>query len=549
MRLFVQVLCLLLPFAEMYVPTIPDGPPSVSDTYLDSLHRKSRTNNGNYLENLNPSRKPKRQPSWLAKRLTPTNNNTSPFFMNATFVINQIAPRDIVNPSRNKHAKLSSSGTFMLQDVSQYNFTRIGGYKRIKQELMQMLDMVQNHEQYQKYNVRLPKGVLLYGPPGNGKTLLARCFAGESKLPIVATSGSEFQEKYVGTGPARVRELFEFARDNKPCMIFIDELDAVARRRGGDGDTAQAERDSTLNQLLVELDGFSSFLDDEILVMASTNRIDILDPALLRPGRIDKKIQVPLPDKDTRKEILDIHMERKPIDSDKEYLVEELTDGMSGAEIEHLLNEATLEAIRNNQLPVTTAQLEDMRESFLIGNQAGDTEPVSDELALRVAIHEMGHVLVAIHCMHHEKPKKVTIRGTSKMLGYTLFPPQQEKLMTLGNLGDRIKVLLGGRIAEEIIFGPESVSTGAADDLQKCQQLAHDMVLLYGMGTQLVYPRMSDKSRGEIDHAVFEVVSTKYFESKSILKEHEYLLTQLGAELVKRGTMTLSDILEFMDKH
>lgn len=437
----------------------------------------------------------------------------------------------------------------MLQDVSQYNFTRIGGYKRIKQELMQMLDMVQNHEQYQKYNVRLPKGVLLYGPPGNGKTLLARCFAGESKLPIVATSGSEFQEKYVGTGPARVRELFEFARDNKPCMIFIDELDAVARRRGGDGDTAQAERDSTLNQLLVELDGFSSFLDDEILVMASTNRIDILDPALLRPGRIDKKIQVPLPDKDTRKEILDIHMERKPIDSDKEYLVEELTDGMSGAEIEHLLNEATLEAIRNNQLPVTTAQLEDMRESFLIGNQAGDTEPVSDELALRVAIHEMGHVLVAIHCMHHEKPKKVTIRGTSKMLGYTLFPPQQEKLMTLGNLGDRIKVLLGGRIAEEIIFGPESVSTGAADDLQKCQQLAHDMVLLYGMGTQLVYPRMSDKSRGEIDHAVFEVVSTKYFESKSILKEHEYLLTQLGAELVKRGTMTLSDILEFMDKH
>lgn len=538
------ILLTLLPFVEMYIPHPPSEAsiPTGANRYLESLKKKKPS--GNYLENLSPARKQRER---FIKRIIPqTQNSTSPFFMNATFVINQISAKDIVNHARRQDSKISSSGTFMLQDVDQYNFTKIGGYKQIKNELMQMLDMVQNPDHYSSYNVRLPKGVLLYGPPGNGKTLLARCFAGESGLSIIVTSGSEFQEKYVGTGPARVRELFEFARENEPCMIFIDELDAVARRRGTDGETAQAERDSTLNQLLVELDGFSSFLDKKILVMASTNRIDILDPALLRPGRIDKKIQVPLPDKETRKEIVDIHIDKKPIDVDREYLIEELTDGMSGAEIEHLLNEATLQGIRNQELPIKARQLENVRESLIIGNEAQEIEPISGEVALRVAIHEMGHVLVAIHSSYHENPKKVTIRGSNKILGYTLFPPQHEKLMTLGSLGDKIKVLLGGRIAEELIFGPESVSTGAADDLQKCQQLAHDMILLYGMGTQLVYPRMSDKSKGEIDDAVFDVVSKKYFEAKAILQQHQHVLTQLGAELVKRESLTMEEILQLM---
>lgn len=545
-------LCVLYSSIQIIHMYIPPPPPStdstISDRYLEGL-RKKRNANNNYLDNLSPVRKQREK---FIKRLVPTTketNNTSPFFMNATFVINQISSNELVNREKKSNSKVSSSGNFMLQNVEQYNFTKIGGYRLIKNELLQMLDMVKNPDNYTLYNVRLPKGVLLYGPPGNGKTLLARCFAGESQLPIIVTSGSEFQEKYVGTGPARIRELFEFARDNTPCMVFIDELDAVARKRGTDGETAQAERDSTLNQLLVELDGFSSFLDKKILVMASTNRIDILDSALLRPGRIDKKIQVPLPDRETRKEIVDIHIERKPIDVDKEYLVSELTDGMSGAEIEHLLNEATLQGIRNNVLPVKVEQLENVRESLLIGNEAQQIQPVSGEIALRVAVHEMGHVLVAINCIYHDNPKKVTIRGSNKVLGYTLFPPNQEKLMTLGSLGDKIKVLLGGRIAEEIIFGPESISTGAADDLQKCQQLAHDMILLYGMGTQLVYPRMSDKSKGEIDNAVFDVVSKKYYEAKAILEQHKHLLTKMGAELVKRESLTLDEIIQLIKKN
>lgn len=537
-------LCLFLFFISN-VSGFLHGGTHASNEYLNSLNKKKRSLN--YIDSLNKQ-------TMTHKRTTRSTvfkkerNNTEPVspvqVVNATFYINTMGghPLKFFN-QKNDLSKESSTGHFQLKTIDNYNFSSIGGYKNIKNELVQILDIIKNPSNYSQYNVRLPKGVLLYGPPGNGKTLLARCFAGESKLPIIATSGSEFQEKYVGTGPARIRELFEFARQNSPCMIFIDELDAVARKRGSDGEASTAERDSTLNQLLVELDGFESFLDNEIFIMSSTNRIDILDPALLRPGRMDKKIQVPLPDKITREEILKIHLHNKPIETDFEHLLNDITEGMSGAEIEHLLNEVILEGIRTNSIPVKTDDLERMKEQIIVGNDYQNTV-VTGELAFRVAVHEMGHALIGYFCIHHENPKKVTIKSTNKMLGYTLFPTFNESLHTIANLEDRIKVLLGGRIAEEIIFGSESVSTGASDDIQKCQKLAHDMILLYGMGKSLIYPSFSDKSKREIDDAVFQIIRKNYYEGKAILQENQGILIKLANLLVDRGTLTLSDIEE-----
>lgn len=517
---------------------------SGSNEYLNSL--KKNNNRIDYLDSL------KKQSSFYSKSrkplTNPNNTNISPVqLINATFVINNLgsSPFKIKKNDIKKENKDSSGGHFQLKTIENYNFSSIGGYKEIKQELLQMLDIIQNPTNYTKYKIRLPKGVLLYGPPGNGKTLLARCFAGESKLPIIATSGSEFQEKYVGTGPARIRELFEFARENSPCMIFIDEIDAVARKRGSDGESSTAERDSTLNQLLVELDGFDSFLDNNIFIISSTNRIDILDPALLRPGRMDKKIQVPTPDKETRKEILDIHLEQKPIETDFEYLLNDITEGMSGAEIEHLLNEVILEGIRKRSLPILTEDLEAMKERIMVGNDYQNTI-VTGEFAFRIAVHEMGHALVGYFSTNHQNPKKVTIRSTNRMLGYTLFPAFNGSLHTLANLEDRIKVLLAGRIAEEIIFGSESISTGASDDLQKCQHLAHDMILLYGMGRSLIYPNYSDRSKREIDDAIFQIIQKNYYIAKTMLKENENSLIKLSHLLVEKASIKFEDIINIL---
>jgi len=480
--------------------------------------------------------------------------NSGPVIMNATFLFPFLAGlKNQNNPYESptkapRGEKSSSSGNFYLQDISKFNFSTIGGYTSIKNELIQVMDMIERPENYSIYNVRLPKGILLFGPPGNGKTLLARCFAGEFHLPIIATSGSEFQEKYVGTGPARIRELFEFARENSPCMVFIDEIDAVARKRGSDGDTAQAERDSTLNQLLVELDGFDSFLDDKIFVMASTNRIDILDPALLRPGRIDKKIQVPIPDRETRREIIKIHSQLKPVNCTLEWMME-LTEGQSGAEIEHLLNEAVLSGIRQGSLPVTEDDLEKVREISILGQNAHEQILLSDEMSKRISIHELGHALIAILATNHENPKKCSILGNQRMLGYTLFPPRNSSsLMTMEDMKDQIKVLLGGRAAEEIIFGTEGVTSGASDDLEKCMRLAHDMVLTYGMGSKIVYPRLSDTSKQEIDDAVSSLINETYTKVKIQLLLHKNLLLHLSGLLMINKTLELEDILRAL-KH
>jgi len=440
--------------------------------------------------------------------------------------------------------KKSASGAFMIEDQLRFNFTSIGGYIEIKEELVQLTDFMRNPGKYEPYNVRLPKGILLYGAPGTGKTLFARCVAGECNIPFISTSGSEFQEKYVGMGAARVRELFEFARENTPCMIFIDELDGIGRHRGADAEAAQAERDQTLNQLLVELDGFRD--NKDILMMGSTNRMDILDPALLRPGRIDKHIHVNVPDFETRCEIINIHIQRKPINATTEKIAK-MTAGWTGAQIENLLNEATLYAIRKNELPVMDATLEKFADYITLGKVMTPLN-LSMSALWRIAVHEMGHTLVAMSGKCHEKPIKCTIVSPNgRMAGYTTFGRDDQKtnsggendnmLLTKEYLMERLQILLGGRIAEELVFGSLSISSGASHDLEQALELSKKMVVELGMGKKIIYARWSQKSLSEMDEDISQTIQEAYDTSFRILKENIDLLRFMSQQLLFSKTL------------
>ena len=444
--------------------------------------------------------------------------------------------------------KTSPTGAFSMENQQLFNFSTIGGYKEIKEELVQVTDFMRQPAKYEPYNVRLPRGILLHGEPGTGKTLFAKCVAGECNIPFIATSGSEFQDKYVGTGAARVRELFEFARQNTPCMIFIDEMDGIGRKRGADAEAAQAERDQTLNQLLVEMDGFKDNL--QIMVIGSTNRIDILDPALLRPGRLDKHIYVTFPDYVTRQEIVSIHSYRKPINVTVDKIAK-LTAGWTGAQIENLLNEATLYGIRKNELPINSTTLEQFVD---YGTMGRIMTPLNLSMASmwRVAVHEMGHALVAFKSNYHEKPIKCTIVSSSgRMAGYTTFGKNDGNggeddglLLTREYLMDRLRILLGGRIAEEIVFGA-SVSSGASNDLEKALDLARKMVMELGMGNRLVYPRWSERSRSEMDEDITQRINEAYESASAILLTHSKILRFMSQQLLLAKTLD-KDQMEFL---
>ena len=391
---------------------------------------------------------------------------------------------------------------FQILKNSDYTFHDVGGYDKIKEELLQSADILINYEKYRKYNVRTPKGMIFEGPPGNGKTLMAKGFSGELNVSFIPVSGSEFSEKYVGVGALRVRELFKLAEENRPCIIFIDEIDAVARKRGNDAVSSNSEKDQTLNQLLISLDGFKH--SNGVFVIGATNRIDLLDAALIRPGRMDKNIFIGNPDSETRKAILRIHSKGKPIDRSIsiDSLVE-MTGGFSGAQIENLLNEAMLRALRESREIINQEDLEYIINRILSGWQSTESK-YSDDIIQRIAIHEMGHAVTGFFSEFHPKLTKISLNLWSpKTPGFTLFESNDENvnIYTKNGLFSHLVVLLGGRIAEELFFG-YSVTTGARKDLDEAYKLAQSMILQYGMGKQNIYPDLSDQSKFLIDQEI-----------------------------------------------
>lgn len=432
------------------------------------------------------------------------------------------------------------SKNFELVYNKDFNFTNIGGYDLIKSELLQCADILVNYTKYEKYNVRVPKGLILEGPPGNGKTILTKAFSGEINVGFIPVSGSQFQEIYVGVGSSRVRELFDFAKKNKPCIIFIDEIDSIGRKRSTDSEHSTSERDSTLNELLVALDGFKN--TNGLFLIGATNRIDLLDNALVRPGRIDKKIYVGNPDRNTRKEILKIHLKGKPCNDDVhiDKLVE-ITNGFSGAEIENLLNEAILLALRENREVITKHDLEIIANRILTGWQITENK-LSQEMITQIAIHEIGHALISIFT-GYRKIIKVTINLWSpKALGFTLFDESIDNIIsTKENLIKEIMVLLGGRVAEEIFYG-DKISSGAVDDFHRVKNIIQKMVLDYGMGTNLFLPYNSDKYREKIDTDIECIFNEAYKETKYLLTNSKPLIKDCANLLIIENEITEDQI-------
>jgi cell division protease FtsH len=433
---------------------------------------------------------------------------------------------------KSKHFEVSQKCTTMFKDV--------GGYENVKQELYQCVDILKNYQKYSQYNVRLPKGLILEGPPGNGKTLISKALAGEANCAFIAVSGADFQEKYVGVGSSRVKELFKLARENVPCIIFIDEIDALGRKRTTDSDSSSSERDSTLNSLLVELDGFKD--SSGIFIIAATNRIDLLDSALIRPGRIDKKIYIGLPDATTREAILNIHIKRKPYDNTiiPKDLVE-ITEGFSGAQIENLLNEAMLNALRYNNTKFSYTDFDLVLNKMIAGWQPNQHEFTSNIID-RIAIHEMGHAVVGILSKHHSKVTKVVINLSSpKSPGYTVFEGSTSNIYIREALFEHLMILLAGRIAEELFYGV-SVTTGAINDFEEALILAEKMIKYYGMGENIIYPSLSEKYKETIDNEVLKLINQSYECAQFIITESKDLIYETS-EILKVDKILKADMI------
>ena len=448
--------------------------------------------------------------------------------------------RDIFGRPIRSTLRNKKSENFEVVTKSPINFKHVGGYENIKQELNQCIDILSNYTKYAPYSVRVPKGLILEGPPGNGKTLLAKALAGEAKCSFIAVSGSEFQEKYVGVGSSRIRELFKLAKDSIPCIIFIDEIDALGRKRSSDGETSGNERDNTLNELLVALDGFKN--TSGVFVIGATNRADLLDPALMRPGRIDKRIFIGNPDTSTRRAILNIHSRGKPHDETVVFDdIVEVTNGLSGAQIENLLNEAMLNALRNNKKQYTTDDVDEVLNKMMVGWQPNEHQ-YSTDIIDQIAIHELGHAVVGLLSKHHSKMTKVVINLSSpKNPAYTIFEGSSNNILTRESLFEHLMILLAGRIAEEVFYGV-SVSTGAINDFEEALKLAERMVCYYGMGKKLIYPSMSEKYKEMIDTEVSTIIHDAYGYAEFILRNSKDLITE-GAEILKQDKVLKAETL------
>ncbi len=446
-------------------------------------------------------------------------------------------------------------------------FDDVAGCDEAKTELVEIVDFLRDSDRYRALGAKIPKGVLLLGPPGTGKTLLARAIAGEARVPFFSLSGSEFVEMFVGVGAARVRDLFQQAKAQAPCLVFIDELDAIGGQRGIHMSTVSDEREQTLNQLLVEMDGFEP--NSGVILLAATNRPEVLDRALLRPGRFDRQVVIDSPDLDGREAILKIHARDKPLAADVDLRrIARSTPGFSGADLANAMNEAALLAARRYSAAITQRDIEDAVEKVVAGPERKSRRLVEKERT-RVAYHEVGHALVAAHCEHADPVRKISIipRGRAA-LGYTLqLPAGDQFLLSRSDLVDRIRGLLGGRAAEELVFG--EVTTGAENDLEHATALARQMVGLYGMSDSIglvhvglrpgpfmptaqdgaIQRDCSEQTAREIDEEVKAMLADAYQSARRILESHRQQLDRIAGELLRRETLDEPAFRALLDGH
>ena len=459
-----------------------------------------------------------------------------------------------------------SKAKLMNEDQVKVTFKDVAGVEEAKEEVKEIVDFLKDPGKFQNLGGQIPRGVLMNGSPGTGKTLLARAIAGEAKVPFFTISGSDFVEMFVGVGASRVRDMFEQAKKHAPCIIFIDEIDAVGRHRGAGVGGGHDEREQTLNQLLVEMDGFEG--NEGVIVIAATNRPDVLDPALLRPGRFDRQVTVPLPDIRGREQILKVHMKKTPISNDvKPKLLARGTPGFSGADLANLVNEAALFAARASKKIVDMSDFEKAKDKILMGGERKSMVMNDDERKL-TAYHEAGHAIVGRLVPDHDPVYKVSIIPRGRALGVTMFLPEEDRYSnSRQRINSMIAALFGGRVAEEEIFGDEAVTTGASNDIERATALARSMVTKWGLSNKmgpLAYAEeenevflgkssgqqqksVSDETARTIDTEIRKIIDTQYSRATKLIKDNMDKMHLMADALMKYETIDSSQIDEIMD--
>ena len=445
-------------------------------------------------------------------------------------------------------------------------FKDVAGVEEAKEEVQELVDFLRDPTKFQKLGGKIPRGILMVGSPGTGKTLLARAIAGEAKVPFFTISGSDFVEMFVGVGASRVRDMFEQAKRQSPCIVFIDEIDAVGRHRGAGLGGGHDEREQTLNQLLVEMDGFEA--NEGVIIIAATNRPDVLDPALLRPGRFDRQVVVPLPDIKGREQILKVHIKKVPVDKDVEVsFIARGTPGFSGADLANLINEAALFAARSGKKTVSMVELELAKDKVMMGAER-KSMVMSNEEKTQTAYHEAGHTIVGKCLKEHDPVYKVSIIPRGRALGVTVFLPEEDKYsLSKQAILDRICGLFGGRIAEELIYGADGVTTGASNDIERASELARNMITKWGYSSKLGPMKYSEESGDEpflgrsagnsstafsdqtselIDSEARKIIDDCYSTATKILKENIEKLHSMAKALVEFETLDSDQIEDIM---
>ncbi len=458
-----------------------------------------------------------------------------------------------------------SKARLLGEDQVGVTFADVAGVDEAKAEVAEIVEFLKDPSKFQRLGGKIPKGVLMVGPPGTGKTLLARAIAGEAKVPFFTISGSDFVEMFVGVGASRVRDMFDQAKKQAPCIIFIDELDAVGRHRGAGLGGGHDEREQTLNQMLVEMDGFEG--SEGIIVIAATNRPDVLDPALLRPGRFDRQVVVPLPDVRGRELILKVHMRKVPLDDDvKPNYIARGTPGFSGADLANLVNEAALFAARANKRVVSMDEFEKAKDKIMMGAERRSMV-MSEKEKLNTAYHEAGHAIVGYLVPEHDPVYKVTIIPRGRALGVTMYLPEEDRYsMSKRRLESSISSLFGGRIAEEMINGKGGVTTGASNDIERATEIARNMVTKWGLSDRLgpltyseddgevflghsvtQHKQVSDETAHTIDEEVRNIIDSNYKRAQTLLEENRDKLEVMANALVKYETIDQTQITDIME--